>query len=186
MRYKYSEKELKTLLNNLVIICDTREQKSEHILNYFDKKNKKYKIETLKQGDYSCYIESNEETKPLGVLRDWHFDTEIVIERKNSIDELVQSFKERDRFSDEFNRINKYNIKPFMFVEDDKVYDNMNRGNFRSKYSPTSLLATFETFIARFNLNIMFVNKDFMGFKIYQTCYYHLSEILKNKGFIDE
>ena len=65
--YRYTEKELKTLLDNIVILVDTREQVNDHIISYFNAKKKKYKVEKLDQGDYSCYIESNEDTIPLGV-----------------------------------------------------------------------------------------------------------------------
>lgn len=41
MKYKFSDKEQKILLKNLVIICDTREQRWEHIKDYFDRKKNK-------------------------------------------------------------------------------------------------------------------------------------------------
>ena len=69
---------MKILLSNLCIVVDTREQVNQHIISYFDKKKIKYTVRKLDQGDYSCYIESNEETIPLGVIRDWYFGVDLV------------------------------------------------------------------------------------------------------------
>lgn len=186
MMYKFKDAELKTLLKNIVIICDNREQVNQHITSYFDKKKKKYRVEKLDQGDYSCCIESNEETKPLGVLKDWYFSNDIAIERKNSVDELVQSIKDRNRFEHEFARLNMHGTKTIVLVEDANGYENILKGNYRSEYKPVSFNASLETFIARYNLNVQFIDKQLTGYKIYQTMYYHIREILKNKGYIEE
>lgn len=186
MQYKFSDKELKEILKNIVIIIDSREQVNKHILDYFDKKKKKYRIEKLDQGDYSACIESNEITKKLGINRDWYFSNDIAIERKNSVDELVQSVKDRDRFENEFARLNMYNTKTIVLVEDPKGYENVLKGNYRSEYKANSFDATLETFIARYNLNIQYLDKQLTGYKIYKTMYYHIREILKNKGYIEE
>ena len=185
MRYKFTDKDLKVLLKNIVIIVDTREQVNKHIIEYFNKKKKKYRVEKLDQGDYSCCIESNDETRSLGVLKDWYFNNDIAVERKNSVDELVQSIKDRDRFENEFARLTMYNTKTIVLVEDANGYENILKGNYRSEYKPVSFNASLETFIARYNLNVQFIDKNLIGFKIYQTMYYHIREILKNKGYIE-
>lgn len=186
MRYRFTDNEFKVLLKNLVVIVDTREQVNNHILEYLDKKKKKYSVQKLDQGDYSCYIESNEETKKLGVTRDWYFNNDIAVERKNSVDELVQSIKDRDRFENEFARLVIYKTKVIVLVEDPNGYENILKGNYRSDYKPISFNASLETFIARYNLNVQFVDKQLSGYKIYQTMYYHVREVLKNKGYIEK
>ena len=93
MRNKYTDAEIKTLLKNICIIVDTREQVWGNIEEYFKKNNIQYRREKLNQGDYSACLVSNEETIPLGVIRDMYFDNEIVIERKASIDELAGNMK---------------------------------------------------------------------------------------------
>ena len=185
MRYKYSDVELKKLLKNLCIVIDTREQVNKHITDYFDKKKIKYKVRKLDQGDYSCYIESNEETQPLGVIRDWYFDNQIAIERKNSVDELIQSIKDRDRFENEFARLKMYNTKIFMFVEEENGYKNIIAGNYRSQYKPISAIGSLETFIARYDINVQLISKEDTAYRIFKTLYYHLYELLKNRGYID-
>ena len=183
--YKFNDKQLKTLLKNIVIIVDTREQRWEHIQSFFDNHKVKYKVEKLDQGDYSLYIESNEETKPLGVLRDWYFSNDIAIEKKNSVDELLSSIKDRDRFENEFARLKMYNTKIFMFVEEENGYKNIIAGNYRSQYKPISAIRSLETFIARYDINVQFISKEDTAYRIFKTLYYHLYEFLKNRGYID-
>lgn len=185
MRYKFSDKEEKILLKNLIIICDTREQRWEHIQEYFDKKKIKYKVQKLDQGDYSCFIASNEETIPLGVTRDWYFNNDVAIEKKNSVDELASSIKDRDRFENEFARLKMYGTKTFMFVEDKDGYEKIAKGEYRSQYGKDAFMASLESFTARYDLNVQFIDKKTTGYRIYKTMYYHVREILRNKGFID-
>lgn len=186
MRYKFTDKELGILLKNLKITVDTREQVNDHIISYFDKKKIGYLVRKLDQGDYSCFIESNEETKPLGVSRDWYFDNDIAIERKNSVDELIQSIKDRDRFENEFARLNKYQITTHLIVEDVNGYEKLATGDYRSEYKKESAIASYETLTSRYEIKTHFLDKKVTGFKIYKVCYYFVRELLKNKGFIDE
>lgn len=186
MRNKYTDSQIKVLLKNLCIVIDTREQVNQHITSYFDKKKIKYIVRKLDQGDYSCFIESNEETKPLDVTRDCYFDDEIAIERKNSVNELIQSIKDRDRFENEFCRLNKYKIKTHMIIEDVNGYRKLVTGDYRSEYKKESATASYETLMTRYDINAHFLDKDVTAYKIYKICYYHVYEILKNKGFIEE
>ncbi len=185
MRYKYSDAELKKLLKNLCIVIDTREQVNKHITDYFDKKKIKYKIRKLDQGDYSCYIESNEETKPLGVTRDWYFDNKIAVERKNSVDELIQSIKDRDRFENEFARLKMYGIKVHMIIEDKDFYTKLATGDYRSEYKKESAVASYETLISRYDISVQGHEKREVGYRIHKICYYFVRELIKNIGYME-
>ena len=101
-KYRYTDTEIKELLQTIVIIVDTREQANEHILNYFDSKNVQHISRKLEYGDYSAYLPRNEK---YGIMRDIHFD--MSIERKNSVDELASTIKERTRFENELIRSQK-------------------------------------------------------------------------------
>ncbi|MBN3421735.1 ERCC4 domain-containing protein [Clostridium botulinum] len=186
MKYRFTDAELKKLMNNMVIIVDSQEKVNLHITDYFDKKKKKYIVQKLDQGDYSAFIESNEETKSLGVSRDWYFNNDIAIERKNSVDELAESIKDRKRFESEFLRLNKYHTKVVLMIEDPLGYENILKGNYISQYTVASFIGSLESFIARYDLNIMFINKKLSGYKIYKTMFYHIREILKNQGYIEK
>lgn len=53
IHYRYSESELKKILQTLEIIVDTREQKNQHVLEYFHKKKVPFTIRGMKTCDYS-------------------------------------------------------------------------------------------------------------------------------------
>lgn len=92
----------------MIIIVDTREQKNQHVLDYLRKKNVSIKFKGMKTGDYSAMIPKNEE---YGINRDMYLNA--AIERKNGVDELVQSIKDRSRFENELIRASK---NPLLFL----------------------------------------------------------------------
>lgn len=179
MYNKLTDTELKTLLKHLVIVADKREQKNDHIKSYFDKKKIKYIDKSLTSGDYSCYIESNQETKDIIGNRHMWFDDRIAVERKNSIDELASSIKDRDRFANEFDRAKANGTKILMFVEDGKGLNTILGHKYRSEYNPKALYASLKTFESRYSFQTKFVNKELMGMEIYYSLYYQVREMLK-------
>ncbi|MCQ6307468.1 ERCC4 domain-containing protein, partial [Bacillus cereus] len=96
IHYRYLESELKAILSTLEIIVDTREQKNQHVLDYFRKKKVPFKICGMKTCDYSAMIPKNVE---MGLTRDIYLTAGV--ERKNGVDELVESIKDRTRFENE-------------------------------------------------------------------------------------
>ena len=46
--YKYTDKEIDQLVRSIVILTDTREQKNQHILDWFDKKKIPHKTKACK------------------------------------------------------------------------------------------------------------------------------------------
>ena len=70
------------LLDNLIILYDTREKSNESILEYFDEQGIKYEKRALKTGDYSFKIQACEE---LGIHRDMYYSDVLCRERKNSV-----------------------------------------------------------------------------------------------------
>jgi len=185
MKYNFKDAEINKLLKNIVIVCDTNEQKNSHIIEWFKRKKKKYILQKVNYGDYTVYIESNEETKPLGLNRDWYFSNDIAIERKASIDELIGNFCEGERLNDEFFRSNKYGAKMYMFIEDNEGRRKLATSEFRSQMTQPSANGRFRTLDARFDVNIQFMDKDMMGYEIYQTLRYKVRELLKNSGYIE-
>lgn len=183
MMYQFKGKELKEILKKLEIIIDTRENENSHITDFFDKKRIPYRVEKLNFGDYSCVIPKGSFE---GQIRDIYFSNEIVIERKNGIDEICGNLKDDTRILKELAHLNKYDIKYYVFLEDDKYDENVRMGNYRSEYQPKSLYARLKTIEARYNTIIRPIDKAYMGSEIYNTFYYHVREILKNKGFIEE
>lgn len=183
MRFKYNDSELKNTLKKLVIVVDSREQQNSCITEWFDKKKIPYKVEKINMGDYGCMLPKGSFE---GQERDIYFTDNIVIERKNGIDEVAGNLKdESTRLNTELAHLNKYGIKYFIFIEDPNFDKNIREGKFRSQYNPNALYARFKTIEARYNTVIRPTDKEFMGSEIYNTLYYHVREILKNKGFIE-
>ena len=176
MKYYYTEKNLKLLLSNLVILHDSREQTSNHILEYFDKHKIAHEKRALKTGDYSFKIKACQE---LGFPVDTYFTDELVIERKNSINEIAGNIAEKDdRFLKELNRfINIENC--YILIEDNKL-DDIIEHNYDSKLNELSMFRTLLTTQKRSNFYLNFVKKENMGFVIYEICLNALnSKILK-------
>ena len=79
-------------LKEAVILCDTREQKNQHILSAFDDIGVKYESRKLDFGDYSFRIDEKS------------FELVCAVERKASIEELWHNVTaERERFEKELN-----------------------------------------------------------------------------------
>lgn len=170
--YRYSDKELKELLSSMVILVDSREQQNQHILDYFEQKRIPYKTQKIDTGDYSCFIPANSE---MGIVRDLHFP--IVIERKNSVDELAQSIKDRSRFEAELIRSQQLNFT--LLVEEMNGYAAILMGKYRSQYDPKALLASLKTFEARYGFGTVYLSANHTGHFIYHHLYYHVRHLLK-------
>lgn len=174
MNYRYTDDELKKLLNSLVIVIDTREKVNQHIIDYLDKKKVSYKHLKLNHGDYSVMLPSNEE---LGIMRDIYFP--VSIERKNSIEELASTIKARTRFENELIRSQRSSF--MVLIEDEQGYENIIRGNYRNGYNPYSFLASIKSFESRYNFTSVFVSKESSGNYIYHHLYYYVRELLINR-----
>lgn len=171
---KYTDKEIKELLESIVILIDTREQVTDHIKEYLDKKNVKYETRKLDHADYSCYIPKNE---VLGVYRDMYFTNTISIERKGSLEELSGNFtKDRTRIESEFLRAKG---KLVLLVEG-CTYEDIILHNYKTEYKPLSFIATLKSFEARYGIETSFIRRAFTGNYIYMTLKYHVREVLKN------
>lgn len=139
------------LLNSITIVCDTREQKNEHITKFFDSKKIAWTKKKLNTGDYSFFIPKNDE---LGIPRDLWFDKEICIERKNSLEEISSCFTEsRDRLKKEFALAPSNKV---MIIENASYVD-MVTGNYNTRYDSKSFWASYHSFWHEFNLPIIFI-----------------------------
>lgn len=171
-KYRYTEKELKELLSSIVVLVDTREKQNSHITDYLTSKNLPYVTKKLDYGDYSCFLPKNEQ---LGIMRDMHFP--IAIERKNSVDELANTIKERTHFENELIRSRKSNF--VLLIEDADGYENIIRGCYKSEYNAKALLASLKSFEARYGFQSVFISPSMTGNYIYHHFYYHIREMLR-------
>lgn len=141
-----------------MIIVDSREQKNQFIIDYFESHNIDYVIQKLDVGDYSL------EGSP-------HF----VIDRKANVQELVQNIiHEHDRLSREIQRAIDNNIQLVFLIEDEdiKCLDDLGKWfNYRKKWSPKAtqgeqLLKAINTMIEHryrnynYTLRFLFVDRE--------------------------
>ena len=169
LHYKFTDKEIKILLDSLIIIVDTREKSNQHIIDYFHKKEVPFKFQKIDTGDYSAMVPANPE---IGLPRDLYFD--IVVERKANIDEFAQNTKE-DRFENELIRSQGLNFT--LVIED--TYENLLNGAYRSKYKPQALLGRLKAFEAKYGFTTVFMDKRLMGNWVYHHLYYQIRNQLK-------
>lgn len=164
-------------MNNIKykIIIDTREKQIDHIEKAFKKNNIDYIRRTLPIGDY--IIEG-----PNGHVPN------VVIERKNSIDEIISNLLDtatkdengNNRFIRELIRAKKANKKFILLIEDEKFYINLLTGNYRSKVNPRAAKGMIMSLEAKYpNLNIVWMEKREVASYIYSILYYCLREDLK-------
>jgi ERCC4-type nuclease len=177
MRYNYTDAEIKKLLDSIVIITDTREQKNDHIINHLEKNKIPYKAMKLNYGDYSAMIPARPE---LGIMRDVYLDSDIVIERKASLDELAGNLtQDRTRFESELLRAK--DTKFLLMIENANGYADIIGHKYRSQFDHKAFMGTLKVYEARFNIQINFIDKEWAGHYIFCTLFYYVREHLKAK-----
>ena len=129
---RLSEGEIKVLLDNVIVLIDTREQKNKHIIDYLDKRGIEWQSQKLESGDYSIKTKTNEN---IG-LPEITLENLCCVERKKTLDELIGNLTNgRDRFFREFKR---FNGKLVVVVEENSYKDVVTQ-NYRSQMNPVAL-----------------------------------------------
>jgi ERCC4-type nuclease len=165
----FTAKEQKELIANMVILIDSREKEINHIKEFFAKKCIKHEIVTLRYGDYSFYTSIHSST--------YDFRRRQVIERKNSLDEIITNFTaERGRFENEFLKMSR-GCRCLLLIENNCI-DDIVEGNYRSQAKQQSIIASFLTFKHRYNLDSLFCKSENTGLMIYKYFYYLLHTLV--------
>lgn len=177
-RYRYSDTEIKTILKSAVVLTDTREQANTHILTAFDGLKVAHKPMALSFGDYSAMLPAKPDA---GIGRDMYFDAEIIIERKNSLDELAGNFATgRERFKDEMTRAGS--ARKYLIVEQAGGYADILSKQYHSRLSEKSFFASLLSFQARYGLNVIFCGQEKSAAIIWGLLYYHMRTWLLGEG----
>jgi ERCC4-type nuclease len=172
MFFRYTKKEIETLKKDIIVLIDTREKNNKHIIDLLIKNKIQYKFKKLDYGDYSFMIKASDL-----LPRDIYFDNQIVIERKNSLEELSQNLaQKRVQFENELLR--KKDCKFILLIENGS-YKDIFENNYNTELNKKSYLASLLTFQFRYNIQIAFINKDNTYKYICNTFYYYLKETLQ-------
>ena len=169
------------------MIVDSREKVFNHITSEWDKNKIEYHIfkkeDSMKTGDYSIAVKTD-----TGQVID--FRDKIVIERKSDLSELVGNFtgakdeNGNSRIVREFIRAKEKGIKVLLLVEDLQGYNKALNGYLRedkpSKMNPKAFLGMLFTYQARYNFEIVFIDKKNSASYIYNYLYYQAREHLRN------
>lgn len=172
--YKYTDKEMKELIDSMVILVDTREKANDHILNYLDRKNIAWKKKALSYGDYSFMIPSNEK---LGILRDIYFDKKVIAERKGSIEEISGNLTNgRDKFEKELSLAPKTKV---LMIENCS-YSDIATGNYKTKYDRKSFAGSLHSFWFKYDCPVFFMpDNNFSGLFLRMYFEYYLKNYMK-------
>ena len=165
MKPYYTKKEYDRLLGQLCVVHTTNEQKNDHILEWLDKQGLKHEARALKTGDYCFKILACPE---LGFTVDTYFTDELFIERKNSLDELATSIN-NEAFHYELKRSQCIKHK-YLLIEQPGGWEDLLQGKYRSQYNAKSFWFTLHIFMVKYDLKILYLNKERMGAAIYAIC----------------
>lgn len=163
-----TQTEIKRLLQNAVILVDTREQENRHITDWLNTNKIKHRSRKLDYGDYGIEFDSNHNADV----------SKKVIERKGSLTELAGNFTNgRETFEREFERAQKDNSKVVLMIEDGD-YKKILSGSYRSEFTPKSYIGSLFAFSHRYGLDVQFIPKPMAGWFIYNTLIYWARENL--------
>ena len=161
----WTEGELKQELSKLTIICDTREQDT-HCEEWFKRNKVPCIVRKLDTGDYSAQI------------GDMTLERSVAIERKRNLDELCGNMtSDRDRFEREFLRAKAHGLHIFLIIEN-ATWSDIFLGNYRSKLSSKSLTGSILSWLARFDVTLLFCKPEETPRLIYGILYYFAREEL--------
>ena len=165
-----TDKQRACILSDMTILVDTREQKNKHILDYFDANGIKYEKRKLDSGDYSFILPNYQ---LLGL------DEKILIEKKNSLDEISSNFTSgRERFVREFERVPRGST--IHLLVENATWTKIFHGSYRSQLNPKSFTASIITWCVRYNVPVWFCKPSESGELIYNILKYSLYEKIKN------
>ena len=170
---KLKEKEIKELIDTIIIYVDSREKLPNHITECFDKYNINWEIKKLDSGDYSAILPNNDAyNTPEIDLRE-----ELCVERKMSCNEIIQNLtRYKERFYKEFER-SPAEIP--ILIEDS--FKNAATGTYKSTVTPNQFLGALFSFCRKNKTYFYFMeDKNYSALWIYDLFKYEIRNRLKN------
>ena len=113
--------------------------------------------------------------RPRLLCNELYFHKEIVIERKNSLEELSGNLgKGRERFEKEFLKARNNGCSIHLMVENPQGLNDIMKHNYNTQLKPTSYMASLKSFEQRYDLKMQFIDPQHSGYNIYSTFYYYM------------
>ena len=150
-----------------LLICDTREKKNQHVLDYLKANDVPFVVRKLDYGDYQD-----------------HERKHICIDRKQNIAELAKNVtRERDRFVKEIERAKADSSQLVILVEQNKYKDRDNWilvrdisdlmlwSNEHTKIRGEKVFRVLSELKYKYNLSVVFCDKRTTARKILQIIY---------------
>lgn len=174
-RRKYTESEMNELIKSIVILIDSQEKVNNHITDYYDKYHISYEKSSLLCGDYSVKLPKNDS---LGISNDMYFYNDIILERKNSLEEISGCFTQtRNRFNNEF--ATSYAGRKYLLIEN-ASYEDLVNGKYDTEYNKKSFLASLHSFNIKYDLQLMFLkDRTYSPIYILGVMQYYIRYLLK-------
>lgn len=164
--------EVKSGLDNLIVLVDTREQDTRACRDRLALLKLPYLREKLDFGDYSATTRLSDGTE-------YSLKDKVAIERKMSLGELCQCYCQgRGRFSREFERAKELQAKLYLLVEGAN-WENVNTGRYRSEMSPQALRASIIAWLARYDCQLIFCKAETTPILIKEILYREMKERLE-------
>lgn len=172
--------EIETILENMTILVDTREQDTERARRRYQAFGSPYERAVLDFGDYTWNAEIN--GSPV-------HDTSsrviplVAVERKMNLDELAACFtRDRKRFEAEMIRAKQSGGKIFLLCENSN-WENLLAGKYRSRFNAKAYTASLIAWAIRYDLQVIFCKEETSGRLIKEILYRDLKERLANGDF---
>lgn len=167
---------LDKLLKNMVVIVDTRENKTKGAIEYFQKRKVPYKFRKLDFGDYSCELQKNDD---LGLPVDISLEKNVVIELKKDLEELSNNLThKRTEFENEFIRAKEHNCDVHLVIEKGSWEDILNH-KYNTNFNEKSFYNSLLSFQKKYDLKIHFVNDKMSGLHILRILQTELKRFLE-------
>jgi len=170
---RLKEKEIKELIDTIIVYVDSREKLPNHITECFDKYNINWEVKKLNSGDYSAILPKNDKyNTPEIDLRE-----ELCVERKMSCSEIIQNLtRHKERFYKEFERSS---AEIPILIEDS--FKNAATGKYKSTVTPNQFLGALFSFCRKNKTYFYFMeDKNYSALWIYDLFKYEIRNRLKN------
>lgn len=172
-----SKTTIEKLLKQMIILVDTAEQENSHILQYFDSKGIAYRKKSLEFGDYSCELKKCDE---LNLPCDLTLENIVVVERKNSLDEISANFKSgRKEFHNEWIETIRVNVATKHLMIEKGSWQDIHEEKYKYPYDSKTFYNSLLSFQNRYNFKIDFVPKQLAGQHIARIMQMQLKNILE-------